>query len=386
MKKLIYLMFPFILLTACNRPLKLLEKGKDEKALKASMNRLKHGKVKQNHVYVLEKSFQKVTQSDAQKIQSWRRSEDPRIWKTILNEAEKIHQRQSKVNKVVHRLSKKGVATNINFYPAKSLIEEATDNVAKYHYDMAQQYIYKAREGQKSAARRAHQHLQDCQMYRADYLDALELEKEMYRLGTTHILLQPDVGDIQPRLADRLLNELLRNEEFPKRKHWQVVHFLPPPNEEMDYEAFLYFDDLRDYGEICDSDVCSNTKEIEVGTKKVQVWSATDSAYVEVEEPIFENISVTVTTYFQEKNTSIRLQCEIMDATTQEFVDRFYLCQRNDWSNEYSIVSGDRRALGLLCSDGGGCRSIPPSTHTMWSASARCMRRNVFREISRKVY
>lgn len=386
MKKIFYLCIPFFLLTACNRPLNLLEKGKDKKALKASLNRLKNGKINSSHIYVLESSFQNITISDANRIQQLKEKGEPKLWLEILDEAYVIHKRQTKVNKVIHRLNRKGYNPEIKFYPAKKLIKEATDNVALYYYAKAQEYIPAARNNNKEAARKAYALILECKKYRVDFRDTDTLQNELYELGTTHILLEPITGDLRTQVGDRLLNNFLYNSKFPKRDKWKVLHIVEPSSTSMDYEIVFYFDQLRVVDDYERDDRCTNTETIQVGTTTEKVWSAKDSAYVEIVKPVYQDISVTVITTRQVKNSSLKLYGDIINSKTGRVEDDFILSNTQCWSNEYSRVCGDRRALGISCSDEGGTNKSPPYEMEQWLDAARCLRGSFYRCVKKRIY
>ena len=66
-----------------------------------------------------------------------------------------------------------------------------------------------------------------------------------------------------------------------------------------------------------------------------------------------------MTTYEQDLDTSLESFCDLIKAKSNQRIKPFSIYQRSTWDNEYSIVSGDRRALILLCSDSSGCYQYP---------------------------
>lgn len=386
MKNLFFLSFSFLLLFSCNRPIKLLEKGKDDKALKSSLQRLKRGKVKLALVDVFEQSFQNVTDKDAQIISEMRNAGQPKLWLEIRKKAIAIDNRQIKVEKVARRIARHGYFPDLNFYPAKNLIEEATDNVALYYYAQALEFVPAARNGEKRAARKAYAHILNCRGYRANFKDAEELEDEMLELGTTNILVQPVASDLNENLENELFASFFYRSKFPKTYKWKVIHLEKPTAINIDFFAEFYFDNLRESGYYESDARCTNTETVQVGCKIKKEWSEKDSAYVEVTVPVYEDVSVMVTTYEQELDTSLELFCNLVIAKTNQTSKSFSIYQSSSWDNEYSIVSGDRRALSLLCSDRGGCHRYPPDPVDLWISAAACTRRSFIKKLKRSVY
>ncbi|MFK8006762.1 MAG: hypothetical protein AB8H03_10335 [Saprospiraceae bacterium] len=386
MKNIIYFSLIFLLLISCNRPMKLLEKGKDEKALKSSLQRLKRGKVKPALVDVFEQSFYNVTDKDAQIISEMRNAGQPKLWLKIREKAIDIDNRQLKVEQIAQRIAKKGYFPDLDFYPARNLIEEATDNVALYYYAQALEFIPAARNGEKRAARKAYAQILNCRKYRPKFKDTPELEDEMYELGTTNILVQPVASNLNERLEGQLLDGFFYKNKFPKTYKWKVIHLEKPSGTNIDFYAEFYFDNLRESGCYTNQASCSNTKTVQAGCEIKKEWSEKDSAYVEVTVPIFKDVTVFVTTYEQNLDTSLELFCDLINTKTNQRIKTFSIYRSNSWDNTYSEVSGDHRALTLFCSDSGGCFRYPPDPINLWISAACSTRRSFIKKLKRSVY
>ncbi len=386
MKKIIYLSLLILLLFSCNRPLKLLEKGKDEKALKSSLQRLKRGKVKTDHVYVFEQSFHNVTGKDAEIISKMRNAGEPKLWLEIRKQAIDIDNRQIRVEKITQRLAKKGYFLELDFYPAKELIEEATDNVALYYYAQALEFIPSARNGGKKEARKAYAQILNCRKYRPQFKDTPELEEEMLELGTTHILVQPVESKLSVSLEDKLLNAFFKNNIFPKSDNWKMIYLDKPADTQIDYYAEFYFGKLRESGCYTSESSCTNSETIQTGCERQKVWSEKDSAYIEITVPVYEDVCVTVTTYNQELDTSLKLFCNLVKPKTNQVAKSFSVYKRSCWGNEYSEVSGDHRALNFMCSDAGGSYQYPPAPIDLWISAAKRSRYSFINKLKRSVY
>lgn len=371
-----------LLLFACNRPMKLLDKGKSKKALKASMNRLKHGKVKDDHLYVFEKAFLRLTENDAKWVARMRQHEHPAIWIDIYKKAKAIDKRQRKVQAINNRLQHKGYHPSLDFYPASALIEEARDNVALYYYAKAQEFIPAARSNDRKAARKAFHWLSEIEEYRTGFRDTDFLLREMRAIGTTHILLNPIEG--YARFDGRLYDEFFRHEYFPKRLDWEVLHLGRPKQEEIDYRLDMIFDRVYVSWENVTSNACTNTVQVQEGYQEVKVWNAQDSAYVTERRPIYVDVSVTVNTYTQEKYAELRLQANLIEAASNQEVDYFRLSHRENWENQYSEVCGDERALSNTCNTQGGSECFFPSDRALLINSARALNHRFYRLVDRK--
>lgn len=386
MKKIIYLSLSFLLLLSCNRPVKLLEKGKDEKALKSSLQRLKRGKVKPDNVDVFVQSFHNVTDKDAEIISKMRNVGEPKLWLEIRKKAICMDNRQIRVEKITQRIAKKGYFLELDFYPARELIEEATDNVALYYYAQALEFIPSARSGEKRAARKAYAQILNCRRYRPEFKDTPELEDEMLELGTTHVLVQPVESNLSVNLEDQLLNGFFYENNFPKSYNWKTIYLEKPVETQIDYYAEFYFDNLRESGCYTSESTCTNSETIQTGCEIQKKWSEKDSAYIEITVPVYEDICVTVTTHRQDLDTSLELFCNLISSRSNQISKTFSLYKRSCWKNEYSEVSGDHRALNFTCSNSGGSYHHPPDPIELWVSAASNCRFGFIKKLKKSVY
>ena len=95
---------------------------------------------------------------------------------------------------------------------------------------------------------------------------------------------------------------------------------------------------------------------------------------------------MTVVTTKQIKNSSLQLFAEIINYKTGRQEDEFSISNTQCWSNKYSDVIGDRRALGGSCSDSGGSKRFLPDARYQWVEAARCMRGNFYRCVKKRIY
>lgn len=357
---------------ACNRPAKLLEKGKSEKALHVSIRHLKNGKIKDSDLYAFEKSFLLETEKDAYWIKNTRQYGQSDKWLAIHDKAVKMLNRQKKVQQILYRLNDRGHYPRIDFYPVQELLEESRDKAALYYYAQAQEFIPSARGGNRKAARRAYANLEKIAKYREVFKDTEILRTEMYDLGTTHILLNPVEDEIHFEEDELLFASFFRNRRFPRREQWKVLHLNEPPDGQIDYRLDLRFADIYVSENRENLFVCTNTETIIDAYVDEQVWSEKDSAYVIERKPVYVDISVSVYHYEQEKRASLKLLASLYDIQNETRVQQFVFNGSDSWYNDYSIVVGDRRALGTACLDQQGCKQWFPDDFEILQDAANC--------------
>ncbi len=372
-----------VFLAACINPQKLVKKAKYEKALKVSSRQLRKGKVRSHQLDAFEKSFAELNRQDSLKVSNMRATGQPSIWPSIYDKALQIDERQRKVLLIVNRLKDINIQPYLNFYPADDLLEEATDKSALYYYAYAQEFLGRARKGNRQDARQAFELIKKCRFYRSNFKDAPLLEEEMYELGTTNILIDQISAKGDTPLHSQLFSQLIGRQEFPYRRGWQVLHLNSETVEQADYRVEVYFYDLNVSHNNESSSDCCNSEEVEDGCKVTTLWNATDSVWVEVREVIYKTVSVQVTTYEQSKSANLKMHFSLIDTETNQELKSTFFQSKEHWSNTYSDVTGDDRALYSGCEDEGGSYRNFPSGGSLLKRAA-CDLRPYFYQVLQK--
>lgn len=372
-----------LFMLACTNPQRLIENGNPERAYQVGLRKCKSGNVKAKNLYVLQASYELVTIEDAEVVDELVNRDQPSVWPQVYLVGKRMEKRKKEVTKIAEKLENREIEVNIRHFPVEDLLEEAAEKSAQYFYDEAVGYADAARDGDRLAARKAHGFLERCRHYRNDFRDAPDLTNEMYELGTTYILLNPDYEDLDVRFASNLFGALFRKKTYPQRKGWQYFMTKAESDKMPNYEVNLYFSNLYDSPESVSSSRCTAEKEIQCGEKETKEWNEQDSVWVTVKEPIYETVRATVETFNQSKSASLILNMEVWDVALQAVVNREEFRGYENWSNSYSEVSGDKRALGGGCDDRGGWHSNPPSGSHMLVCAAGNVRRQFFRKLKR---
>ena len=358
--KTLYFLLTTILVYSCANPQKLLEKGKPDKALEISLRRLERGKPNDKAFENFRQSAQAVAARDRRLLNDWVASSTPELWPRIFELTQQIGQRQNRMAAVQEKLKNRGYGLQADTIPIRFLAEEAREKSAIYYYALAQEYVPTARSGNRPAARQAYGFLDSCYHYFPGFRQSLALQQEMRRLGTTHILLRPAKGPKRYFQEDEMMSRLLSGLNFPVQSGWQAIHLSPPEGQEIHLDLEIYFDLLYVSPDGQDVSTCCATAEVENGYTIRKEWSPQDSAYVEVKEIQYLQVSATVTTTAQYKDAGARLQLQLIDRASGQQSFQAQLYGEDSWSNEFTTYSGDYRALTGQCpSTGGSCWMFP---------------------------
>ncbi len=381
MKTICFLLLS-MLLCSCAGPQKLLERGNPDKALQLSLNRLQRGRLKEKNLDGLRQSARALAARDSAILGDWVASRMPELWPRVFEKAQVISRRQSRMAAVLEKLAQAGIYPEADTIPVEALIEEAREKSAIYYYARAQEYVPAARSGNRQAARHAFSYLESCWQYLPGFRQSLALHREMQQLGTTHILLRPVAGPWGLYQENHQMNRLLQGLAFPMRDGWQVVYLTAPDGQAIDYELEIYFDGLYVSGEHQEVHTCHATAEVENGFITRQEWSPKDSAFVEVKETQYIQVSATVTATRQSKSADASLVLRLIDTGTGVETYRTALTGHDSWSNEYTTVTGDERALDGQCASAVGTCWMFPSDWTMLDNAVDNLRWQLRRRLS----
>ena len=382
MKNGLYLL-TLLIFSSCLTPAKLLEKGRVDEALERSIKLLSDGPIKSADIVALEEATHIIARRDEEQLQYWLNQQDSSRWPLMYEYAKLVDEQQEKVREVQQRLMYKGYRPRLTYYPAQEMMERARVASAHYYYGTVQQRLPAARAGDRQVARAAHDSIKLCRQYLQGFRNAEALEEELFDLGLTHILLRPRSGKPDGRRGERLMEIMVKNERFPQRSNWLVFHQSPPEQRQLHYLLDYYFTDYYVSPNRKDQSSCRNTEEVEDGVIIEEEWSERDSAYVKVEKPRIIEVSVRVTEYEQSKSANVELRWQLRRLEDEAVVYESDLKAWDRWSNEYSRVSGDKRALGGSCRDSGGSSSGYPSDWDMLSGAARSVKRKFWKSVDR---
>lgn len=381
--KTILILLSAILMIACSNPQKFIQKDNPQRAFEVSLRKCQNGKLKARNLEALEASYELLMIEDAEEVNHLVGQEEPSVWPKVFWVAKRIEKRQRQVKAIARRAQKEQVYLDLRHYPVEGLLEEASEKAASYFYNEANRLVDYARQGDRIAAREAHQLLLSINDYRPNYKDSERLAEEMFELGTTHVLLNPTTAGIQPNMADRLFSALFWRKTFPHRKGWTYFMLHPESEKKPHYEVDVSFSGLYVSGNDTSVSTCSAEKEVEDGYIEKQVWSESDSVYVTVKEKKFKTVSATVTTTQQSKSAQLDLNMDIWDVNNRIITLSDAWRGWESWSNEFSTVCGDKRALEGNCDDTGGFHASFPTGNELLRDAAANLRRKFFKQIDR---
>ncbi|MCB9274386.1 MAG: hypothetical protein H6564_10125 [Lewinellaceae bacterium] len=382
--KTIYALLLLPLCYSCANPAKLLENGRPDTALEICLKRLERGRYKPKTLDAFQRSANLIAIRDRQLLEAWPDNAMPEAWPQVFEKTQQALHRQARMTAVLQALELQGITLVIDTVAVWALNEKARERSAIYYYARAQEYVPAARSGNRREARKAYGFLEQSWQYIPGFRQSAGLHAEMKQLGTTHILLKPmDNPFYGYRYDDRQqMPRLLQGFTFPLESGWQVIHLSPPAGQEMDYELEMYFESLYVSGDEEQVSTCWATAKVEEGFTTRREWSEKDSAYIEIKEPVIVDVSAAVTTVVQSKWAEATLILKAIGQRTGRELSWDRLDGDDTWSNEYSTITGDTRALSGQCPSVSGTCWMFPSDWQMLDDAVDDLRWSLRRRLS----
>lgn len=367
---IIFLSFLMFSVIACVSPTKLIEKKQYGSALRVSKQRLSNGKVKLEHLIAFETAFQELNDKDLKLIDQLKSKGDRSYWPEIYKHYQSIDKRQQNIQPILKRLKEKGASTTLSLRDIDAVMTEARYESALYFYDEAQDFVAAARAGDRMAARAAYGNFNRSINYQLIDESIPDLLTEMHELGITRVVLTPELSNESFDLDQRLFDDMLGRIAFPIMTKWQHTYLNETYNGDVHYQAYIHIQDYYVSPNRESRSSCTSQIEVEDGYLIEKKWSKKDSAYIEVKTPKFKTVSVNVDTYEQSKDGGLTLFYTIEKSQDQSIWQEHQLQGSTSWSNTFSTVNGDVRALEGGCTDYGGSNNFFPSDSKMLSRAA----------------
>lgn len=375
MRLFFYPLFFLIFLSSCRGPEKLLEVGKYDLIIKRSANVFKRRRSNPyKWVIAVEQAYAIANEKEWAFIRANEKEENIPALKEIYYTALKIERRQNKVAKLLPVVAENGYVAKFEFSDVRTIIEKTRTQIAVNYYALAKDRMQLAHSGSKRAALHAIQ-LIDSAMTWVPELDGIhQLRKEAVASAIVRVAIYVD--DDRGNYSDtRDFEENLKDELDYFYRQYLQVKVNPSPEFKADYYLFLKPSVLYIGPDEEWSSTRHFSKEIVTGTRTEKEWNEADSVWVTKTIEIRETVCATVTTYWQSKDAEMTVDLTVEDPKYYQVYARTKLYASDDFSNKYSDISGDDRAIDCIIFTGS------------WSSypSDQWVRMGLYRSIASKV-
>ena len=346
--QLLTALFLLSFLFACKAPMEMIEQGNYDKAISASLKKLR-GKKKKKEKYVqgLELAFNKATQRDMSRITTLRNENRDENWEKIYTLFRQIERRQSKVQPLLPLIDKDGYQANFQFVKTTEAVAEAKREMVAHFYRQAQSYLAQAERGDKQAAREAHAKLVKIDTYYKVYKDKETLKARAADAGVSHVLIEV-ANATRTLLPQRLEDDLLRFGVRDLDSRWQRYYLDRANGQAIDYKVVINFTDIAvSPGEVRER-IYVDEKEIDDGFDYVLDQNGNvmkDTSGNDIKLARTKIIRAEVLENHQFKTAALTGRIDFYDAREGQLMHSAPITAEAIFENYAATFNGDQRAL-----------------------------------------
>jgi hypothetical protein len=351
-----------ISMPSCQSPIKLLETGDYDQALRLSLKKLVGKKKKDpKHIDILVRALHQANAEDVEEIRALKAEDKPEQWALILRRYEQIQSRQRSVEPLLPLVDKYGVSADIKLIPLDEPMREARKNTVSFHYNQALSFMMQARQGDRFAAREAFQALTRVDQFYREYREKEALKAEALVLGKTRILVR--VNNIAPVTMPAVLEEnMLRMPVKDLDSQWREYLIIDNGTLPVHYEVNVNFTRIETSPETMRERTYEDTKQLEEGFEYVLDSSGNvskDSLGNDIKVPKKITVKASVLEVLQRKAAFLECHVEFFDKSSGALLQNWPIAAEAVFENYASTFSGDRRALSEQSAARIGNRPLP---------------------------
>jgi len=370
MKKLLLLSALVLLFISCSgrkQVEKALNSGNYDQAINNALKKLntnKDNKRKQDYAFMLQDAYYKVVERDLNKIEHYKKDNNPELHKSIFETYLDLDARQEAIKPILP-LNINGKTLKFKFNDYGNQIVEWREKTSDFLYEKGLDLL---ESENKSDIREAYNTYKYIESINPNYDDTRELLDEAYQRGLDYVIVSIEnrTHQIIPR---RLEDDLLNIDTYGLNKFWTAYHSNTDNNVKYDYAMQLLLKQInispeqikeREFlrkKEIVDGweyvlDRNDNVKKDSLGNDiKVDKIIEVRARYFEVE---------------QFKSSQVLADVVYTDLKTKQVLESFPIDSGFVFENIFATYRGDKRALNKEDRDIARNQEVPfPSNEQM---------------------
>lgn len=332
-----------ILMASCQSVEKMIDTGHYDSAVIKSAKKLKgKKKLKTKYVTALEEAFVKATERDINLVKRLAASERSEDWASILDLYHQIDRRQVGIVPLLPIVSKDGYEANFQFVKVGKLITAAETKFKGYLKREAISLLSDGRQGDKHAARSAHDRFEQYLAYEPTDQEVKRMRNEALALGMVNVRVNVDnyTGHLLPR---QMHNELV-SQGLPQSS-W--ITYSLDQRATADFEVRILLDRLEISPEQLRESLEQRVAEVEDGEQTILAacgTPVTDSLGNELTETRYIDVEAEVLTVQQFKSTLLigEIVCRNLRSDVS---DHLPIRSEVVFDHTASAYRGDERAL-----------------------------------------
>lgn len=193
MKNLFYTILTICLLSSCSSINKMVERGDYESAIRLAQRKLQGDARKSTKkIKYLEEAFHKALRRDLDEVKFLSDKNRPENFDEIYAIYSDIKRRQDALRPLLPLVGKDGYKAKFKYLEIEGLLHVTSKKAAAYHYKVAKDFLSRAEAGDKWAARKAYDELDEVNVHYRHYEDVAELKHQALEIGQTRVLLRSE--------------------------------------------------------------------------------------------------------------------------------------------------------------------------------------------------
>lgn len=328
--RLRYFIYFSILIVGCTTGKNALQKGDYDASVSKAVNRLQNAPQNKEAMQVLASAYELSLNQHLRNIEEAKLSSDVLRWENIIYDYQQLNQLSDEINSSPAAL---GVIRN----PKKFVVElsESKFKAAEVRYALGVKLL---NEGDKLSARKAYQHFEKAQYFKANFKDTKQKMNEAYWSAVLKVVVQPvRVNSNYYEVSNQYFQQKVS--EFMSA--YQQNKFVLFYNEEQAYQQKIVPDQLLRLQ--FDDFVVGQTyvKERVEKLKKDSVIVGETRGNV----PVYGTVKATLSVFDKKVASSGLLDMTVIDYQSNKVIRQRKLAGTYVWEDQWASYKGDDRAL-----------------------------------------
>ncbi len=351
MKRLILLMFTFLILMACNSPKQVAKNinfGNYDEAIAQVHNKLAKNKTKksnQEYIVLLEEAYAKAKSRDLDNIKQWSLANNPNNLEKIYNTYLQLNKRQYLIKPLLPlRIVNENRQATFDFNDYSTHLSNSKNSLVAFLYDQA---VSLSKSKNKMDIRKAYEDFVYINQLSPYFKDVSKKIDETFQMGADYVHVYTK-NQTQVMIPLRLEDDLLDFSTYGLNDKWTVYHNRKNNTINYDFNIEVNFREINISPEQVREREIIQEKQIKDGMQNLldaQGNIVKDSLGRPIKVDKFKTVSAKVYQFHQLKAVNVVAKIDYIDNQSKQLINTFPLGSEFVFQHYYATIQGDRRAL-----------------------------------------
>lgn len=341
MRKYLWLIPAFLLITGCSSSKRLLQTQNYDEAISKSVKKLVRNPTDQDEINILKQAYRLANTVDTDRINFLKQSEQPDIWEEMYQIFSGMKNRQSDVERL-----QPSVLTKIKFQKLdyNNAIISSKQKAADYLYAFGNSLLSK---NDKFAAREAYTIFNRVKTYYPQYKNIDDKIADAHFVGTSQVLFGIE-NNTELVIPKRFEQEMLNISPAGLNSKWLNYSAVRKKDFFYDYVITLHFNRIDISPDLLKERNYTDSKSVRDGWRYELDSNGNvkkDEKGNDIKTPKYKMIKCVVTEYKMTKRTNIRGTIEFYDNVRKQIIKKEPVITESVFDHIYARSKGDNNAL-----------------------------------------